>query len=174
MRSVVPGIRCSLFLVLVAFLVFSNLSNAQMSASLLGTVVDVRGNPLSGVTLKLLYQGNVTREIEVSTDDAGKFARLGLQQGPYEVTAQKDGFDVETLSFSLNVGGRALLTLTLLPHTMVHLFLYFLLKSHISLALLKSAREMCDFNKKYMVMRRLRFHHRELLLFLLFLHTPFR
>ena len=115
MRAVVPGIRCSLFLVLVTLLAFSNLSNAQMSASLLGTVVDVQGNPLSGVTLKLLYQGNVTREIEVSTDDAGKFARLGLQQGPYEVTAQKDGFDVETLSFSLNVGRRALLTLTLLP-----------------------------------------------------------
>ena len=64
LRTVVPGIRWSLFLVLVTLLAFSNLSNAQMSASLLGTVVDVQGNPLSGVTLKLLYQGNVTREIE--------------------------------------------------------------------------------------------------------------
>ena len=115
MRTVVSGIRCSLFLVLLTLLVFSNSSDAQMTASLLGSVVDVQGNPLSGVTLKLLYHGNVTREIEVSTDDAGKFARLGLQQGPYELTAQKDGFDVETLSFSLNVGRRALLTLTLLP-----------------------------------------------------------
>ena len=115
MRTVVSGIRRSLFLVLLTLLVFSNSSDAQMTASLLGSVVDVQGNPLSGVTLKLLYHGNVTREIEVSTDDAGKFARLGLQQGPYELTAQKDGFDVETLSFSLNVGRRALLTLTLLP-----------------------------------------------------------
>ena len=115
MGTVVPGIRCSLFLVLVTLLVFSNLSNAQMTASLLGSVVDVQGNPLSGVTLKLLYHGNVTREIEVSTDDAGKFARLGLQRGPYDLTAQKDGFDIETLSFSLRVGQRALLTLTLLP-----------------------------------------------------------
>ena len=115
MRTVVSGIRRSLFLVLLTLLVFSNSSDAQMTASLLGSVVDVQGNPLSGVTLKLLYHGNVTREIEVSTDDAGKFARLGLQQGPYELTAQKDGFDVETLSFSLNVGRRALLILTLLP-----------------------------------------------------------
>ena len=115
MRTVVSGIRRSLFLVLLTLLVFSNSSDAQMTASLLGSVVDVQGNPLPGVTLKLLYHGNVTREIEVSTDDAGKFARLGLQQGPYELTAQKDGFDVETLSFSLNVGRRALLTLTLLP-----------------------------------------------------------
>ena len=115
MRIVVSGIRRSLFLVLLTLLVFSNSSDAQMTASLLGSVVDVQGNPLPGVTLKLLYHGNVTREIEVSTDDAGKFARLGLQQGPYELTAQKDGFDVETLSFSLNVGRRALLTLTLLP-----------------------------------------------------------
>ena len=115
MRNVVSGIRRSLFLVLLTLLVFSNSSDAQMTASLLGSVVDVQGNPLPGVTLKLLYHGNVTREIEVSTDDAGKFARLGLQQGPYELTAQKDGFDVETLSFSLNVGRRALLTLTLLP-----------------------------------------------------------
>ena len=115
MRTVVSGIRRSLFLVLLTLLVFSNSSDAQMTASLLGSVVDEQGNPLSGVTLKLLYHGNVTREIEVSTDDAGKFARLGLQQGPYELTAQKDGFDVETLSFSLNVGRRALLTLTLLP-----------------------------------------------------------
>ena len=115
MRTAVSGIRRSLFLVLLTLLVFSNSSDAQMTASLLGSVVDVQGNPLSGVTLKLLYHGNVTREIEVSTDDAGKFARLGLQQGPYELTAQKDGFDVETLSFSLNVGRRALLTLTLLP-----------------------------------------------------------
>ena len=115
MRTVVPGIRRSLFLVLLTLLVFSNSSDAQMTASLLGSVVDVQGNPLSGVTLKLLYHGNVTREIEVSTDDAGKFARLGLQRGPYELTAQKDGFDVETLSFSLGVGRRALLTLTLLP-----------------------------------------------------------
>ena len=105
MRTVVSGIRRSLFLVLLTLLVFSNSSDAQMTASLLGSVVDVQGNPLPGVTL----------EIEVSTDDAGKFARLGLQQGPYELTAQKDGFDVETLSFSLNVGRRALLTLTLLP-----------------------------------------------------------
>ena len=115
MPTVVSGIRRSLFLVLLTLLVFSNSSDAQMTASLLGSVVDVQGNPLPGVTLKLLYHGNVTREIEVSTDDAGKFARLGLQQGPYELTAQKDGFDVETLSFSLNVGRRALLTLTLLP-----------------------------------------------------------
>ena len=115
MPTVVSGIRRSLFLVLLTLLVFSNSSDAQMTASLLGSVVDVQGNPLSGVTLKLLYHGNVTREIEVSTDDAGKFARLGLQQGPYELTAQKDGFDVETLGFSLNVGRRALLTLTLLP-----------------------------------------------------------
>ncbi|MBH16922.1 MAG: hypothetical protein CL488_01690 [Acidobacteria bacterium] len=115
MRTVVSGIRCSLFLVLLTLLVFSNSSDAQMTASLLGSVVDVQGKPLSGVTLKLQYHGNVTREIEVSTDDAGKFARLGLQQGPYELTAQKDGFDVETLGFSLNVGRRALLTLTLLP-----------------------------------------------------------
>ena len=115
MRTVVSGIRRSLFLVLLTLLVFSNSSDAQMTASLLGSVVDVQGNPLQGVTVRLLYHGNVTREIEVSTDDAGKFARLGLQQGPYELTAQKDGFDVETLSFSLNVGRRALLTLTLLP-----------------------------------------------------------
>ena len=115
MPTVVSGIRRSLFLVLLTLLVFSNSSDAQMTASLLGSVVDVQGNPLPGVTLKLLYHGNVTREIEVSTDDAGKFARLCLQQGPYELTAQKDGFDVETLGFSLNVGRRALLTLTLLP-----------------------------------------------------------
>jgi tetratricopeptide (TPR) repeat protein len=67
-------------------------SSAQMELGVIkGRVVDDAGQPLAGVTIKLV---NVDRgrEVTLTTDKDGRFYRRGLQAVEYEMTVSKDGY----------------------------------------------------------------------------------
>lgn len=89
-RSVVRLLGC-LIALLVLTLAASSGSQAQVSATLSGTVTDPSGAAVASasVTVKDLDTG-ATRT--VSTDDAGRYDAIALPVGQYEVDVTKDGF----------------------------------------------------------------------------------
>jgi len=87
---------------------------AQGGASLLtGTVKDVNGGVLPGVTVKVT---NVTTNagVEAVTDGEGVYRAASLATGTYRVEAALDGFESSALQVTVT-GGQATLDVTLSP-----------------------------------------------------------
>src|ERR1035441_9263177 len=94
-------------------LALPGIAQAQVSASIVGTVTDATGASVKDakVTVKSVDTG-ATRE--ASTDDAGSFRFLALPLGPQEVRAKKDGFKpLVRNGINLEVGQEAVVNLRL-------------------------------------------------------------
>jgi tetratricopeptide (TPR) repeat protein len=57
-----------------------------------GKVVDEAGNLVPDATVLIEYQGGVTRTFELKTNKKGEYLQVGLQPGPYRITASKEGY----------------------------------------------------------------------------------
>ena len=55
-----------------------------------GKVQDAQGKPVEGATIVFEAEGT-NRKMQTNTDKKGEFLQVGLQSGPYTVTATKDG-----------------------------------------------------------------------------------
>lgn len=102
LRSAAVTLMCALFAAETV---------AQVS-SLGGQVVDERGRPLPGVTVtvKSLTDG---QRCELTTDQKGRFGRLGLGAGDYVFTFSKDGYRRFELRRYLELGTTSLDPVTL-------------------------------------------------------------
>jgi len=72
-------------------------------AAMVGTVTDEEGRPLEGVTVRLrdVERG---REVEVETDEDGRFFRRGLRAIEYEIVVEKAGYQPIQDQLELNAG----------------------------------------------------------------------
>ncbi len=77
---------------------------AQMELSVIkGRVVDEAGQPLPGVTIRLVNLDR-GREVTLTTDKDGRFYRRGLQAVEYELTVQREGFQPVNDKVKLTAG----------------------------------------------------------------------
>jgi hypothetical protein len=102
----------SVLLLIILQIMLPVSGKAQGEASISGTVSDATGSviPVATVRVKNLESG-ATRSVQ--TDNSGRYEAPLLAVGRYEVTAEKDGFQVASTNISLIVGQRASLNLTL-------------------------------------------------------------
>ena len=75
---------------------------AQVS-NLRGQVVDVEGNPLRDVIVKLEPAAG-GREYELKTDKKGRFRRLDVRAGLYRIIYSKDGYSTVTDQLQIGLG----------------------------------------------------------------------
>jgi hypothetical protein len=100
-------------LLLAATFGLASIAWGQVDASISGTVVDATGAglPEATVRVKNVETGAVRT---VVTDDAGRYAAASLVIGPYEVSAEKTGFNSQLKKgIALVVGQHAEVNLTL-------------------------------------------------------------
>jgi tetratricopeptide (TPR) repeat protein len=77
---------------------------AQMELGVVkGRVVDEAGQPLPGVTIRLVNLDR-GREVTLTTDKDGRFYRRGLQAVEYELTVQREGFQPVNDKVKLTAG----------------------------------------------------------------------
>ena len=57
-----------------------------------GRVVGPQGEPIPDATVLIEYQGGVTRKYEIKTSKKGEYIQVGLDPGPYRITATKEGY----------------------------------------------------------------------------------
>jgi tetratricopeptide (TPR) repeat protein len=69
-----------------------------------GRVLDAQGQPIPDAKVVIEYTGGITRKFEVKTNKKGEFMQVGVQPGPYRLTASKDGFQSETLDYRIALG----------------------------------------------------------------------
>ena len=77
---------------------------AQMTGMVKGTVKDEKGNPVDGAKISIDFEGGVTNHRETKSNKRGEFVQIGLQSGPYKVTAEKDGIGAQVLSAQVRLG----------------------------------------------------------------------
>src|ERR1700679_3465820 len=83
------------------------------SASVLGTIKDPSGSPVSSASVELL---NISKGVRVTrqTGASGDYEFINVQPGDYMVTATAAGFDkTQTDRFTVTVGARQRVELTL-------------------------------------------------------------
>jgi tetratricopeptide (TPR) repeat protein len=56
-----------------------------------GTVVDDEGKPIAGATVRIEYLRKPNK-YEVQTNDKGEYLQIGMEPGPYRITAAKEGY----------------------------------------------------------------------------------
>jgi hypothetical protein len=102
-----------LLLIFLAFLILTQSAVAQVTAAISGKVEDASGAPIKGAAVTVKSQDTgVTRA--VTSDDSGNFRTLSLPIGPYEVKAEKAGFNTQLRTgINLVVGQEAVVDLRL-------------------------------------------------------------
>lgn len=100
--------------VLLALAVFSAPAAAQIggAANIAGVVTDDSGGALPGVTVTITNTANGRAQTLV-TNEEGRYRAVALQPGPYEVSAELQGFATVRRGLTLVVGADATLDLTL-------------------------------------------------------------
>jgi len=68
-----------------------------------GKVVDEEGQPLVGSVVVVESQ-RISRKSELKTDKKGEYRMLGLQPGPYRVTAAKEGYQARYVEVDVPLG----------------------------------------------------------------------
>jgi tetratricopeptide (TPR) repeat protein len=69
-----------------------------------GKVTDAAGQPIAEAKVLVEFQGGITRKFEVKTNKKGEYMQVGLQPGPYRVTASKDGYQASYLECRIALG----------------------------------------------------------------------
>ncbi len=90
---------------------FAATATAQ-SGQVRGKVLDAGGQPVADATITIDFKGNMTRQHVTKTGKRGTFIQVGLQSGPYDVTASKGDLK-QTLQATVRVGGTAELDFSL-------------------------------------------------------------
>jgi tetratricopeptide (TPR) repeat protein len=63
---------------------------AQSTGMVKGVVKDTQGQPVEGAKVSIDMTEGVSRHFETKSNKKGEFIQIGLQSGPYKVTAEKD------------------------------------------------------------------------------------
>ena len=100
-------------LALTMLVVLSALPAAAQS-QVRGKVVDAQNKPVDGATVAF-EADNANRKLETKTNKNGEFIQVGLQSGPYKVTASKQGVGTQTLPTNVTQGRPVELKFTLSP-----------------------------------------------------------
>lgn len=78
-------------------------TSARAQSVVRGKVMDAQGKPVEGATV-LFEATGANRKTQTKTDKSGEFLQVGLQSGPYKVTASKDGVGSQTLPANVRQG----------------------------------------------------------------------
>jgi tetratricopeptide (TPR) repeat protein len=96
--------RTQLFRGAVALAAVLFLASSALAQSVVrGKVTDAQGKPVDGATVVFEAEG-VNRRVQTKTDKGGEFLQVGLQSGPYKVTASKEGVGSQTLPSTVRQG----------------------------------------------------------------------
>jgi tetratricopeptide (TPR) repeat protein len=79
-----------------------------------GKVVDAQNKPVPDAVVMFEAEG-ANRKMQTKTDKNGDFLQVGLQSGPYKVTASKDGVGAQTLPATVRQGPNQPLNFTIAP-----------------------------------------------------------
>ena len=107
--------RTHLFRGVCAVAVVLTLAASAFAQSVVrGKVQDVKGQPVEGATILFEAEGT-NRKMQTTTDKKGEFLQVGLQSGPYAVTASKDGVGTANSKATVRQGPNNPLNFTLAP-----------------------------------------------------------
>ena len=96
--------RTQLFRGAMALAAVLFLSSSALAQSVVrGKVTDAQGKPVEGATILFEAEGT-NRKSQTKTDKSGEFLQVGLQSGPYKVTASKEGVGSRTLPSTVRQG----------------------------------------------------------------------
>jgi tetratricopeptide (TPR) repeat protein len=97
-----PG-RLVTQIALASVVVFLFALPAAAQGMIQGTVVDAAGMPVDGAKITIEQTEGVTRKFETKSDKKGEFIQIGLQGGPYKVTAEKDKLSSNTAEVRVSI-----------------------------------------------------------------------
>jgi tetratricopeptide (TPR) repeat protein len=69
-----------------------------------GKVLDAQGQPIADAKVLIEFQGGITRKFEVKTNKKGEYMQVGMQPGPYRITASKDGYQPAVSDVRVSLG----------------------------------------------------------------------
>jgi tetratricopeptide (TPR) repeat protein len=87
----------------VAVCLSAGAASAQQTGRLAGSVKDMGGRPIKGATISARNPVATRSEFNVSADQRGNWAMMGLAAGAWEVTASAPGFESSTIAVGVSV-----------------------------------------------------------------------
>jgi tetratricopeptide (TPR) repeat protein len=84
-------------------LILSAPAQAQ-TGSARGKVLDTQGQPIPEAKVLIEFQGGITRKFETKTNKKGDYMQVGMQPGPYRITASKDGYQPAVSDIKISLG----------------------------------------------------------------------
>jgi tetratricopeptide (TPR) repeat protein len=76
---------------------------AQSTGMIKGVVKDASGQPVEGAKVTIDMVEGVSRHFETKSNKKGEFIQIGLQGGPYKVTAEKDKVTSNTAEVRVSI-----------------------------------------------------------------------
>lgn len=77
---------------------------AAQTGTARGKVVDPSGTPVVEATVTIDFKGGINRSFQTRTSKKGEYMQVGLQSGPYEITAAKEGYQPALMEVRISIG----------------------------------------------------------------------
>jgi len=77
---------------------------AQSTGAARGKIVDEKGQGIQDAVVTVEFLGGITRKFDTKTNKKGEFTQVGLQPGPYKITASKEGYQGSFIDVRIALG----------------------------------------------------------------------
>jgi Tfp pilus assembly protein PilF len=77
---------------------------AQSTGAARGKIVDEKAQGIQDVVVTVEFLGGITRKFDTKTNKKGEFTQVGLQPGPYKITANKEGYQGAFIDVRISLG----------------------------------------------------------------------
>src|SRR5262245_28672230 len=94
-------------LAIVAALAMALPAAAQSTGMIKGVVVDDKGQPVENAKVVIEMTGGTGRRFETKTNKKGEYIQIGLNPGPYKVTAEKEKLGSQPVNINVRVSAQA-------------------------------------------------------------------
>src|SRR6188474_1616464 len=94
-------------LAIVAALAMAAPVAAQSTGMVKGVVTDDKGQPVADAKITIEMTGGTGRRFESKSNKKGEYIQIGLNSGPYKITAEKDKLGSAPVTVSIRVNQTA-------------------------------------------------------------------
>ena len=107
--------KYSIYIMFSMLLLLAAVPLSAQQGKIVGTIVDVEGNPLPDVSVRITSMKSAAQRFRTESKDDGSFTQVGVWPGMYQITFKKEGYVPTSMEIKVGISETRTLKVTMKP-----------------------------------------------------------